>query len=650
MKRIILILMLAAVGGLCTKSLSNERWCMPSYNTGTEPWIIVSGVLAEDAFPCEEGEECPPCLTVVLRTNDRICYLTAGDAQVEEQLAAAVLGTQVTIEGKPFTRGKFSYIQVSRIVTEPLRIPSLSDEWHYADIPAAGMDIPVNPEYYTQRLATDTIIGGVRYRQLRGECHEADGSYLGALREGDNADIYYVPVDGTHEYLLYAFKAQQGDTLKNLWVGKAFNGVAAVVKSVTSDANKIIRLIGLNDDEAVSIIWVDSVGAISGDGPACFIMYNREIPYLDSACKDGRKVYGGQSSCICASLRIPSLCDTWNVLFVRMGPNGDEFSTEIHRLATDTIIDGKNYVQLYIEDNYGVSGRVLYRGALREDNDANVYFVPANSDHEYLLYAFNAKVGDKLSNLWVGGLAEPGDLPEGFNARVADITETSPRVITLYLNADDNMDVNGYMPIRWIEGVGLEDGPVGSICPGVLGCACSCGHLLLCAYKDGKQVYASDEAEQFGCYYDSNEQQADTVPLFVQGGDGPGSSTVEPVDPNQIVVIVKGDQLIIREYMDKDITYDLRRNFPNNAPAREHASQSDTFRKSVTIQLTESGRYTIQLTNPEWDYSIVGTFEYMITGVPATAVPHAAQKIIRDGRLLIRHDDKTYTLTGVQIE
>ena len=78
---------------------------------------------------------------------------------------------------------------------------------------------------------------------------------------------------------------------------------------------------------------------------------------------------------------------------------------------------------------------------------------------------------------------------------------------------------------------------------------------------------------------------------------------------------------------------------------------SDSFRESVTIPLVEGGTYELELTNPEWNYSIVGTFKYMPTGVedtPATVAP--VQKVLINGRLLIKHGNKVYTLTGVQVE
>ncbi|MBO7456086.1 MAG: hypothetical protein J6T76_06780 [Paludibacteraceae bacterium] len=348
-----------------------------------------------------------------------------------------------------------------------------------------------------------------------------------------------------------------------------------------------------------------------------------------------------------AAVQLPSLCDTWNVLFVRMGANGDELSTEVHRLTTDTVINGKTYVQLYIYGNYGVRDRVTYRGALREDNNANVYIVPATSDHEYLLYAFNAKVGDKLTNLWVGGAAETGGLPDGLNARVTNITESSPRIFTLYLDIDE------YHPIQWIEGVGLTDCPGGSICPAVLGCGCSCGHHLLCAYKDGELVYDNPAGDW--CYYDSTEQPGDTVKLYRYVKDSPGSSTVDPVDPNQIVATLLNDVLTIREYTGEEITYSLKKS-PAGTPLRHNEQaqaklvQEDTFRNTVSVTITENGSYRLDLTNPEWGYGIYGTFDYGKSAIEPVVPEAVAVKILRNGQLLIRQGDRIFTPTGMQVE
>ena len=378
---------------------------------------------------------------------------------------------------------------------------------------------------------------------------------------------------------------------------------------------------------------------------ACCCTLNGELIYEDYAGVCALMDIHGTSP----NAYLPSLCDTWNVLFVRMGANGDELSTEVHRLTTDTVINGKTYVQLYIYGNYGVRDRVTYRGALREDNNANVYIVPANSDHEYLLYAFNAKVGDKLSNLWIGGAAETGGLPDGLNARVTNITESSPRIFTLYLDIDE------YHPIQWIEGVGLTDCPGGSICPAVLGCGCSCGHIMLCAYKDGKQVYASEEAEKYGCYYDSAKQPADTVALYWRSGDGPGSTTVTPVDPNQVVATLNDNMLTIREQSGEEVTYSLAVTPISHAPARHELPEAqkevaaDTFRNSVAVQLSEDGSYTLTLSKAGWENDIYGTFDYTASGLqPIAATDAPARKLLRNGQLFIQQGDKIFTLAGVQ--
>ena len=338
----------------------------------------------------------------------------------------------------------------------------------------------------------------------------------------------------------------------------------------------------------------------------------------------------------CRPVRI--MCDEWNVLMTYdMGPDEVKYETVRYSLGTDTVIGDKLYQQLLRGGDYD--------GAIREGDNRNIFIVPRGSTHEYLLYEFNVNdLGKNVSNLWIGGQADWS--PNGYEATVKIVKGKSVnnrRYYDVSVKVADGVTLTAH----WLEGIGSLDGPSGSRCPAIV-CEGDMGQALLCAYKDGEQVYASEEAERFGCWYDSNEQQADTVKMYVQ--DGPGSSTVDPVDPNQIVVIVKDGQLIIREYLDVDLTFTLERIGALHAPARNDATQSDTFHESVAIPLTESGVYQLTLTHPDWGYSIVGTFEYTITGMPATVAQTVAQKIIRDGRLLIRQGGKTFTLTGVEVK
>ena len=191
--------------------------------------------------------------------------------------------------------------------------------------------------------------------------------------------------------------------------------------------------------------------------------------------------------CVAQESKMTSLCDEWHVLhepFWSFSP-----SSTIHfALTTDTTINARHYIKLEsTEGKY-----THYEGALREENK-KVYFVPVGSNNEYLLYAFDAQKGDQLSNIWGGGREEI--CKNSFNAVVTDISDDTPRIFTLTLNTPEEE----HYQIQWLEGIGFMDGPIGTqnICDiadyGVF--------RLLCAYRNGEQVYASDYSEKFGCEF-----------------------------------------------------------------------------------------------------------------------------------------------------
>ena len=544
----------------------------------------------------------------------------------------------------------------------PLRLPSLCDEWHMETYTVVDPD---NPNYheYTQRLAADTIIGGKQYRQLRGmrgwtPTAQNDNNYLGALREGNNADIYYVPAGGTHEFLLYAFNVQVGDTLTNLWIGNYVSepyGYKAKVTGVGTGKFKRIDLHVFDTDDNKGVDcwadthWLDSIGRYTGPvwaDPVCYAI--DPAPEVICACKEGRKVYARDAKCACDPLRLKSLCDTWNVMVVDnvMCGGCEEYKTYVHALGKDTIIGERRYRQLLADGEY--------EGALREGDNRDIYCIPAGTTHEYLLYAFNAKAGDVLTNVWLGGSV--ADSPDGWQMEVVEIQETAPRRFVLstgYVTPEPGLEL-APLYCYWTEGIGLGDGPIGS--KRCVGCADSRGYTVLCAYKDGELVY--DNPAWDWCYYDSTEQPGDTVKLYRYVKDSPGSSTVDPVDPNQIVATLLNDVLTIREYTGEEITYSLKKS-PAGSPLRHNEQaqtklvREDTFRNTVSVTITEDGSYRLDLTNPEWGYGIYGTFDYgksAIEPVVPEAVATAAAKILRNGQLLIRQGDRIFTPTGMQIE
>lgn len=203
---------------------------------------------------------------------------------------------------------------------------------------------------------------------------------------------------------------------------------------------------------------------------------------------------------------LPSLCDEWNVVEKTHGVYNTTYKW---RLTTDTVINAQKYVK--IEKNH------RYKGALREDDDANIYFVHPNSTHESLLYAFHAQVGDTLTNTSLGN-----------KVIVRDIRSTTPRRFILdveYGWYDDYREETyiDYWEVIWIEGVGYDVGTpthyayaIGSIHE------LDPNEMIICAYKNGEQIYMSDFAEIYGCDY---QLQDDTYEGMYTPTPNPSSSS-----------------------------------------------------------------------------------------------------------------------------
>ena len=351
--------------------------------------------------------------------------------------------------------------------------------------------------------------------------------------------------------------------------------------------------------------------------------------------------------------RLPSLCDEWNVWnesFESFGPISFDKVVK-YQLTTDTIIADSNYYSNYytLQRYKRLEQDGQYLGAMREGNNRDIYYVPAGSTNEFLLYAFNAQVGEVLNDLYLGGFEE-----NGYSGRVEAISDSSPRLFTIRVLYPDGMGVEPgeSFSVTWIEGVGSPETPYGlAVVPTV---PADIGvYTLLCAYKNGEQIYVSEMGAEYGCEHDQTPEPTDTIPLYSYTGDDPGSSTVDPVDPNQVVVTLKGDILTVKETSGDVITYSVQIESGNNAPKRMQTLFANTFQNSVSIELTEEGLYQLNLSNPLWDYRIYGIFNYpqRHDAIDTTMAPTpAAQKIIRNGQLLIRKGEKVYTLQGFEVK
>ena len=785
----ILALMLAIVSsGWMANEASN--WCMPSVRTLTEPWIEVNGTFQAEGFPCEPGEICLPCLTIVLVTSDKTYYLVTDDGQLIDQLDTIPLGTKATVSGIPFEHGSYDYIQVSHIETDRTsQLPSLCDEWNVLEISNVTCGYCEEYRTYNSHLTTDTVIGGLLYSQLI-----KDGAYKGALREGNNRDIYCVPAGCSQEYLLYAFNAQVGDSLKNIWVGGNSSWIPDVRSAIVSEIKQTTpRTIELEvhyyeapnayEESIRNLTWIEGIGMPSDPMGAECCVFNgcadSKAKLLLCAYKNGEQIYvsefGEQYGCEYNRHTLPSLCDEWNVWHESFESYGPVNFNQLfkYRLTTDTLINGQRYVKLTSDKDSP------YLGAMREGNNRDIYYVPAGSTNEFLLYAFNAQVGEVLNDLYLGGFEE-----NGYSGRVEAISDGSPRLFTIRVLYPDGMGVEPgeSFSVTWIEGVGSPETPMGlAVVPTV---PADIGvYTLLCAYKNGKQIYTSDMGEQYGCEYstqdekkkiigtwqvyketlsgnDYNEhgeieylsrtrdvndsptynfddstllivcttcyytpkhyvltpkgpttwnlwvenmftiqqkpsdpaegvfstitihqltgnlmeweyiayggdegpityyqylrrvgtQDSDTIPLYAQ--DDSGSSTVDPVDPNQVIATLKGDELTIRDNSGEEIMMALSLSEGEaSVPAFNRVQRTQSFRNELTVTLTEEGLYRLELSNPSWEYTIYGTFRYpqQHDAIDQTLVVPAAQKILRNGQLLIRIGDKVYTVHGTEV-
>ena len=816
--------------------------------------------VSDTVYTHEEGEFVSTIKGIAYPVASMQVTVSDVSGRFKEQTKSTTYTYECGVEFNPETDTGLNSKELLFVLQEKEKsasLPSLCDEWHMLSepfecgLPACDLKTTIF------QAATDTIINHVFYRKLE------DGTiYIGALREGDNSDIYYIPASSEHEYLMYAFNAHVGDTLENLWIGgvpeECPNGYVGVVTGISDGEQPEYTILGVENERGEITWgreWVKGVGF--KDNPTGPLFYlNAAIDYgvetILCAYKDGQQVYASSKSekfgCTYNGLEPTKpyfLCDEWNVLEVKNESDDEVYETHKVRLAGDTILTLPGG---YFPRGVKVEQDGQYVGTMRTGNKHDVYYIPAGSTHEYLLYNFDAKVGGSLSNLWCGGRWE--EYPNGLSGIVKEISDSNPRVFTIELEYYLPYGfTDGTFPytIYWIDGVGMPNGPISQECPYF----CE-QQQVLCAYKNGEQVYASELSKRYGCQFNGiinpdeshtdtmpylpmfentswtmleavfetcfgytlnnikdtiigektyrkfsqervelvmsddmyarqthflredieerriykyntrkerdtllydfslqvgdslpgdytlcilknisyienagitrrkysfvdtagdsviwiegigniinpiisyrraeawytgarilcveNEQETvydigdfysftcdkvkhsmdsilhqktDTIPLYIK--DGPGTSTVEPVDPNQIIVTLNGDKLTIQEYLGIEIGYVLTKApSGNNMPARNKEMASDTFSESVSIHLTESGLYTLTLTSPEWSYSIVGTFEYDApqgVEIVETSVP-AAQKILRDGQLLIRKGDKTYTITGTEI-
>lgn len=356
-----------------------------------------------------------------------------------------------------------------------------------------------------------------------------------------------------------------------------------------------------------------------------------------------------------ATNKLPSLCDEWNILgrYKELFCAYD-FRTFTHRLTTDTVINSYTYIQIEEEGVFEWSYR-QYLGALREDDNANIYYIPAESTHEYLLYAFNAHVGDTLTNVWIGGT--PGWSPNGHKVIIKEISETHPRIFILdaYKNELDNE--NSPWEYSWIEGVGFPQRPDGISCP--FDCVGGGVETVLCAYENGEQIYTSEDGQEYGCEYNAKHvnislYQAPDLAVWdsVTGIEPSSRDTLVPVSKQDITAVLSGHNLYFNGQLgwSKEIQLIALDDY--------HVASSVIMESGgiASFHLTTPGSYMI-VVNPLGEEGVIlGRVDFEVSEpesvepVVPDGEPSSATKILRNGQIYILRGDKTYSIQGAEIK
>ena len=135
-------------------------------------------------------------------------------------------------------------------------------------------------------------------------------------------------------------------------------------------------------------------------------------------------------------------------------------------------------------------------------------------------------------------------------------------------------------------------------------------------------------------YYASITQSVEEINESLQIMDGPGSSTVEPVDPNLARAELTQNTLVVYENTDKNAAVKLY-NYDSKTLV-----VAASFTQTFTYELTEAATYVIclQLENKPL---VFGKFRYPLP---------VGQKEMKQGKIFILQGEKVYSIQGTEIQ
>lgn len=363
-------------------------------------------------------------------------------------------------------------------------------------------------------------------------------------------------------------------------------------------------------------------------------------------------------------VKLNSLCDEWNIAKISGSTSLHE---EIHTVKdydpyltpdplfpSDTrwhyvyeeMYGGPDFTPIYFSDSPidTVINNTHYqriKGKLFRSEGAKVWCAKDSMGTlvERLVYDFDLQVGDSIRNIFYED--DPYDVIPSYAkvTKVENITLSDGRSARRL-----SYDAFRYDDIEHIGSLGGFLAPLNLEVP-----TCGCGDHFQCCTRGDFLLF---EIAKGACdtFMEDNHPYVDTIPLFIK--DGPGTSTIDPVDPNLIYALLQGELLTIKDFSGAEIFCTLvNTTIPSNSPHHVRL-QAQPFRDSLSVEITDAGLYEINLTSEAWNYSIYGSFVYGIKEGISLSTPEqpSAQKFVRNGQILILRGDKTYTLTGQEIK
>lgn len=160
--------------------------------------------------------------------------------------------------------------------------------------------------------------------------------------------------------------------------------------------------------------------------------------------------------------------------------------------------------------------------------------------------------------------------------------------------------------------------------------------IIVCGIFAALPVQAEIPVEIPLCFFGfcSGDEEVHISYAQMLTADGPGSSTVEPVDPNQVKVELDGCTLSVHENAEGSVEIMI-----SNDDLHKTLLYT-RFDDLLTVQLTDTATYSIIIRLEDMPLAY-GRFRY-----PA----FLNKKVMRNGQLYIRQGNSFYALPGTKVE